>query len=358
MDVNTDNRLEQEYANGLARNMAGQKTESAIDNILTFYKENEGICTKAYQYYKGYEENKAKYVKEPIRLTQEEFIKHLEGKKILVLTANPIERGVFLRWLAEKGGSPTPLETFLVGRYSYNVYKNVTSNTTRPKVFSIIHVNPGKTGEDPTRRAINQTCKVFQPDCIISLGICYGFNHNKFSIGYVFLSENLSVFRVNYRDENGGSLRLELETEFEKQPSYNLIQSINERIMYIMAQNFLSDANQPIYAQMKSGKFLSIDSLMSSKEIKMALLEQFGQIKPVPLGGEMEGQGILKSDVVQECDYSNWLVVKSICDWGEAKNSLDEDAEKSERIKDSLQAFSMANACSVFDKILVELCEV
>lgn len=352
----TDNSMEKEYANGLAENSAAHKSQSAIDDILKFYNDNKPICQKAYQYYKEYEGNKAKYVNEPIRSTPDEFLQLLESKKILVLTANPIERGVLLHWLAEKKGAP--LETYLVGRYSYNIYKNVTNNTTNPKAFSIIHVSPGITGEDSTRRAINRTCKVFQPDCIISLGICYGFNYDRYSIGYVFLSEDLTVFRINFRDGSGKSISFETETEFEKQPAYNLVQSVRERTMYIMAQNFLSDVNQPVYAKMKFGKFLSINSLMSSKDVKVALLEQFGKTKPEPLGGEMEGPGILKSDIVQEDGYSNWLVVKSVCDWGEAKNSLDPDKKKSNQIKDSLQAFSMANACSVFDKILVDLCEV
>lgn len=352
----TDNPMEKEYANGLAQNAAANKSKSAHENILNFYQDNKEICEKAYQYYNEYEENKIKYVNEPIHSTPNEFKQQLKSKKILVLTANPIERGVLLHWLSEKQSAP--LKTFLVGRYSYNIYDAETKNTTKPKEFSIIHVSPGITGEDSTRRVINRTCEIFRPDCIISLGICYGFNHNKYSIGYVFLSENLTVFRINFRDGEGKSISFETETEFEKQPSYNLVQSIRERIMYIMAQNFLSDANKPLYAQMKLGKFLSINSLMSNKDVKTALLEQFGKTTPEPLGGEMEGPGILKSDIVQEEGYSNWLVVKSICDWGEAKNSLDQDENKNDQIKDSLQAFSMANACSVFDKILTDLCEV
>ena len=352
----TDNPMEKEYASRLAENVAAHKSESARENILEFYNNNKDICEEAYQYYKEYEGNITKYVNEPIHLTTDKFLQQLKSKKILVLTANPIERGVLIHWLSEKKGSP--LETYMVGRYSYNIYNGVNAYTTEPKEYSIIHVSPGITGDDSTRRVINSTCKIFQPDCIISLGICYGFNYNKYFIGHVFLSESLTVFRVNYRDGVGEAIKLETETEFEKQPADNLVQSIRERIMYIMAQNFLSDEKQPIYAPMKLGKFLSINSLMSNKNAKQALLEQYGKTKPVPLGGEMEGPGILKSDIVQENGYSKWLIVKGICDWGEAKNDLDPDEHQSDEIKDSLQAFAMTNTCSVFDKILVDLCEV
>lgn len=351
-----DSPVEEKYAGGLATEKAESKSESALDNILHFYQDNKPICDKAYQYYTEYENNKAEYVSEPIRLSMGEFLKRLKSRKILVLTANPIERGVLIRWLSEKNS--LPLETYMVGNYSYNVYNAACKDTTETEEVSIIHVNPGITGEEYTRRVINSTHKIFQPDCIVALGICYGFDKNRYSIGYVFLSESLTVFRINFRDAEDETIRLEAETEFEKQPAHHLIQSIRERIMYIMARNFLSDERQPLYAPMKLGRFLSINSLMSNKMAKQALVEQYGMIRPKPLAGEMEGPGILKSDIVQEHGFSNWLIVKSVCDWGEMKNNLDSDEHKSEQIKDSLQAFAMTNACSVFDKILADLCEV
>ena len=351
-----DNPVEEEYKDGLVKEAEKIESENARDNILQFYLSNKSICDRAYQYYVEYENNKEKYVDEPIRLTPEQFLKQLKPRKILVLTANPIERGILIRWLSEK--NDLPLKTYMINSYSYNVYNFVDMNTTEAREVSIIHVSPGITGEDYTRRMINRACRLFQPNCIIALGICYGFNKNKYSIGCVFLSENLTVFRINYRDAEDDVITLEAETEFEKQPTYELVQSIRERIMYTMVRNFLSDERQPLYASMEMGRFLSINSLMSNKKAKQALFEQYGQIKPKPLGGEMEGPGILKADIVQENGFSNWLIVKSICDWGEMKNSLDSDEKKSEQIKDSLQAFAMTNTCSVFDKILADLCEV
>lgn len=356
MCIQMDSPVEKEYASGLAKEKSESKSKSARDDILQFYQENKTICDKAYQYYVEYEGNKTKHVNEPIRLTKEEFLKRLKSKKILILTANPIERGILIRWMSEKNGSP--LQTYMVSNYSYNIYDVSYKGATGVEEVSIIHVDPGRTGEDYTRRAIDSTCRLFRPDCIIALGICYGFNIEKHWIGYVFLSESVTVFRVNYRDAEDETISLEVETEFEKQPAFNLVQPIRERFLYTMAQNFLSDKNEPLYASTELGKFLSINSLMSNKKAKQALIEQYGKIRPKPLGGEMEGPGILKSYIVQEEGFSNWLIVKSICDWGEMKNNLDPDEHKSEKIKDSLQAFAMTNTCSVFDKILSDLCEV
>lgn len=344
--------VEKEYADGLAKQKTKDKSETARENILQFYHDNKDICDKAYQYYVEFNNNRIAFLNEPVYLTAREFLKQLKPKKILILTANPIERGVFIHWLSEKKGSP--LEAYMFDGYSYNVY-NVTDES---KEFSIIHVDPGITGDDNTRRVINSTCKIFQPDCIVALGICYGFNHKDYHIGYVFLSESLTVFRCHFRDTEDNTINLEPETEFEKQPADNLLQSIRQRLMYTMSRNILTDAKRPLFVQTKLGKFLSTNSLVSNKDVKQVLMEQYGKIKPKPLGGEMEGPGILKSDIVQVRGFLNWLIVKSICDWGEMKNDLDPDEHKSELIKDSLQAYAMTNTCGVFDKILTDLCEV
>lgn len=86
-----DNPVEEEYKDGLAKEAERIESENARDNILQFYRSNKSICDRAYQYYVEYENNKEKYVDEPIRLTPEQFLKQLKPRKILVLTANPIE---------------------------------------------------------------------------------------------------------------------------------------------------------------------------------------------------------------------------------------------------------------------------
>ena len=350
MCIQNSNSLENEFTEGLAKKNAEHKSENARDDILHFYHSNEIICKKAYQYYKEYERNKPKYVNEPIKLEKSKFLDLLNPQKILILTATSIERGVLIHWLSEKQGSP--LAAYRVGSYSYNVYNVTNKGGTNGRDISIIHVDPGRTGDEFTRKAIDGTCKIFQPDYIIALGICYGFDRDRYSIGHVFLSESVTVFRINFRDGDNGTIKLEMETEFEEHPAHHFVQSIREYIMYIMAQNFLSQENEPIYARVECGKFLSINSLVSNEAAKQALLGQYSKTRPKHLGGEMECAGILKSDIVQDKGFSNWLVIKSVCDWGEMKNNLDPDERTSERIKDSIQAFAMTNTCSVFGKII------
>ena len=63
----------------------------------------------------------------------------------------------------------------------------------------------------------------------------------------------------------------------------------------------------------------------------------------------------MKSYYVQEDGFKQWMIVKSICDWGEKKNALSPDKDTNSRIKDSIQAFAMTNTCGAFEEIITIL---
>lgn len=336
--------VEKRYQSGLEKEKENNQSEDAVENILKFYRKNKAICDLAYKYYNDYYKNVNKYVMSPVVKQADEFRKILRPLKILVLTATSIERGVLLRWLSEKKGAP--LETYLVDSVAYNIYQQSDTQC-------LIHVNQQKTGEEFTRKIINMAYNVFKPDYICMVGICYGLDRKKDFIGSVFISDCIKSFRINFRDEAySDEVKFEAEDEYEKQPSDKMIQAINSKMLYTTTYNILSNPDKPINAVTKIGRFLSSNSLMSSCKVKRAVLESYGNVKPVPLGGEMEGAGILKSYMVENDLFSQWVMIKSVCDWGEKKNMLDKNEKKSEKIKDSLQAFAMANSCGVFEELL------
>ena len=315
------------------------------DNVVEFYHVHKKICDAALEYYKGYEANLDQYVTAPQYVVSlDEFMSKLPNDTILVMTVNPIERGVFLRYISETVGKP--LETYQIN--------DVTCNICYPNDrISIVHVNPGKTGEEYTRRAINRICNVFVPDFICLLGICYGMNMNKNTIGDVFISDRVKTFRLNFRDSmDSDNIRFEVEEEYDASPSITIIQRIRDRLMYTRCNNILTIDNETYPAHAEVGLFLSCNSLMSSSKVKQAITEQYNLKGAMPLGGEMEGAGLLKSYIVDTNRFDNWLIVKSICDWGEKKNALDPDPVISEMIKDSLQAYAMTNTCGVFMELL------
>ena len=91
---------------------------------------------------------------------------------------------------------------------------------------------------------------------------------------------------------------------------------------------------------------------MSRKKVKDAVMSALGVRRKKPLGGEMEACGVFKSNYFDDNNFDNWLVVKSICDWGEKKNLLSKDKDENEKIKDSIQAYAMMNTWAVFKTML------
>ena len=84
-------------------------------------------------------------------------------------------------------------------------------------------MNQSKTGEEFTRRAINKAYNIFKPSYICMVGICYGLYINRDTLGSVFISDSLTTFRLNFRDEiNSDEVRFEAEDEYNQQPLDNI----------------------------------------------------------------------------------------------------------------------------------------
>ena len=334
-----------EYEKNLKSQAEKKKYTDAAENIREFLSKNGPICSRALLYYEGFKKHRGQYVSFSVRGTADELKKALKQTTILVITANPIEEGVFLRWLAEKNGCP--LSNIRIDGYNYCFSTNYDDTRT------IIHVRTKKTGEEYARRLLNNARKVFRPNYILMLGICYGLSDmRKFPIGTVFLSDSITSFRLNFRDcVDSDEITFEAEDEFDEKLDEDFVSYANDRIINEQTFSIVSETDDPYIVRTEMGKFLSCNSLMDSSRVKRAVLEQYSKRKPKPLGGEMEGAGFFKSSFFEEDGFDKWMIIKSICDWGEKKNSIDPDPEKSERIKDSLQAFAMCNTCATFSRI-------
>lgn len=338
---------EDDFRAGLDRVKTQKNENSASENVKDFYKKNEPYITSCYSYYLQYKSNKSNYVKSA-QYEIERFKQELIGTVILVLTANPIEEGVLLHGLTD--AAIKKMKFFLINDYAYHVC-HLYEHT-------IVHMHTGKTGEEFTRKTINAAGSIFEPDVIVLLGICYGIDFQKHTLGEVFISSGLKTYRLNFRDSNKNDETIfEAEEETYKTPNNHLITTVRQIFSYRQVYSFIPEVNgSKVSITWDMGTVLSSNSLMSSKRVKEAVIKAFGTAKPKPLGGEMEGGGLLKTKVVEEQDLDRWLVVKGICDWGEKKNFLDDDPQVSERMKDAIQAMAMVHAWSIFYEMLAQEC--
>lgn len=354
LDADNETQSMKEFSDGVQKEQEKNASENAAENIKDFYNTHQKICEDAYAYYKEFEEKMNSFVTPPQTVTKKAFVDAMRKNKvkILVITANPIEKAIFLRWLQRRAedeyGTGFKLQSYLIGKTAL-VVCNISGKT-------IIHTHTKETGEEYTRVAINDATKLFSPSYIVMLGICYGLEMDKYQIGSVFVSESITTFRLNFRDdEKGDETIYQAQDEYIKGPDEDFVETIRAKLSLTQIHSVLSEIAKPTIARTAVGKILSSNSLMSSKKVKNAVMEQYAANRPHPLGGEMEGAGILKSNYVQERKFKKWIIIKSICDWGEKKNKLSDIKKENEKMKDSIQAFAMTNTCGAFEALITEM---
>ena len=305
-------------------------SKTAAENVLEYYNKHKDFCNLAYEYYLQYNESKEEIVNLNTSCSKNIICDAVKGNAILVITANPIELGIFMRnsfILFNK------IETYTYKQYEYHVidvYK-----------YTIIHVHTNGTGDERARRAINAAYKLFgmKIRIVVLLGICYGIDLRRQKVGEVIISDSVLGYRINFRekDANPYNISFEPELEFEIVPNRMRTETIKTRLSVRSFENsLLAVANSKLRIIVQSGKVLSSNCLMSSRVVKQALLEAFGTAKPQPMAGEMEGSGIFKSNIFEnEETFDNWIIIKAICDWGESKNLLSTNEEDNEYIKNN-----------------------
>lgn len=343
MGVNSEEKIKA----GLERVKAQNSDSSASENVKKFYIEHEPYITSCHNYYLQYKSQKTKYIKNAV-FEHERFQEELVDTVVLVLTANPIEEGILLHSLVEM--SKEKLSFYVLDDYAYHIC-HIYGHT-------VVHMHAAKTGEEYTRRTINAANKFFQPNAIVLLGICYGIDFHKYSLGNVIISSGLKTYRLNFRDsEDSEETIFEAEEEDYRKPNNHLLMQVHQVFSYIQIFSAISEVDgSQVSVTWETGTMLSSNSLMSSKKVKEAVINALGTAKPKPLGGEMEGGGLLKTKVVEEQELDRWLIIKSICDWGEKKNLLADDPNISERMKDGIQSMAMVHSWSVFAEMLLQGC--
>lgn len=344
MSENVNNAAEKYMQDEEAKSFE-QKSKEAKDNILLFYHANEAFCNCCYEKYEQFVSTGYRYRKRPVEIEVSDFKKLLDETTVLVLTANPIEEAICVMWLYAKQNNQ-PLKSYVVNGFEY-IYDLCKLKSLSGESISIIHINPGKTGAEYTRRVLDDTTYfIFEPDYIISVGICYGFNKEKLQIGDTFIANKITVSRINFRPDG-----IEPVKEDEDVPDKGFLKKLEREISFSHPINIFS-ADNSYHVLSLTGELISANSLMDNKKIKDIFVKHYCAVKPFPLGGEMEGAGLIYSLPVRRHICRNWLMIKSVCDWGEDKNELDPDPVKSKMIKDKIQAYAMSNSCTILDLII------
>ena len=349
MEKNEYKISEQKIKVELDKEAAQINQKKCVKKVLAFYNKNREQCESAFKNYNAVKNSPRDYIDSQETFTAEQFAEMTKSKPlVLILTANDIENKILIWNLRKESGNN--VKSILIDDNSDCVNINYCSF----KEYNVIHHHVGRTGDEATRRAINELTQYFLPTFIILLGICYGLDMDKQEIGYVNISEQVMGVRINFRDRpKSDEIIFEPEVEFEERPNDFFVSTITKKLNNAEIKE--GENGAPINHMY--GRIVSANSLMSCKIVKDSIIGKLKQEvrgRSTLIGGEMEACGVFKSNyrLDNRTKFDRWLIIISICDWGESKNSLVENEEENALIKDSLQAYAMMNSCILFAFLL------
>jgi nucleoside phosphorylase len=207
--------------------------------------------------------------------------------RILLVVATETERTAVLDWMQTRRGSrPGPDFSGRHPIYRLGVIGEVE--------LLLAQCGPGVTSPVSAAYSVPELIADWNPRYVILLGICYGLREEQQRLGDVIVGRRLQVINLRVGDEE-----------------------IRDRGDAITAGHRLVErftvAEPPEGVRVWHGTLLSWDVLVDFPPLRAWLRGRYRDA----LGGEMEGAGVSAASVREGVE---WIVVKGICDWDQAKS--------------------------------------
>lgn len=180
----------------------------------------------------------------------------------------------------------------------------------------------GSTGRDASTIVTAEMIQLWQLVAVIMSGIAFGKDASKQEIGNVLVSDRI----ICYEPERIGE---SVNEDRGSQPMAGAV--LLNRFRHVVGWSFKSPAGKKCGFQI--GPVLSGEKLVDNAEFKQQLFSRF----PTAIGGEMEGAGFAAAAERNRCE---WIVAKSICDWGDGTK------------KKQYQAFAAAASIDLVSHVL------
>ena len=289
--------------------------EEFIDNMKCYrnaHSEELNKCLSCYREAISPQFFSAHYV-----LLNEKRIKRVLSRcKVMVLTANPIEKAVFHYMIVKQ--THEKIRRIICGNTVFFILKWGK--------YWVAHVQQAEIGAHRdlgSSATIYEALKYFSPNVIISLGVAFGIDYRTQNIGDVIVSRRILPYSENKRDED--------KVKPDRSQDKTIDKWLHIRLM--TANGFLDSVTY--------GDILTGGSVLSSFREKDSICSGYTKTDFI-VGGEMEGNALFQ---YANADGIPGVVIKGICDWGVAKNDIfPNDPLQEEEFKDSLQALAMVRA--------------
>jgi len=219
---------------------------------------------------------------------------------VLLVTATKIESKAIL----DVFQNTTSQESQLV-LISERIYHNV-GNVNGKKVF-MVQSEMGSGGLGASLHTVQKGIIDLSPNEVIMVGIAFGIDSKKQSIGDILVSKQLMLYelqRVGKEDGNPNII-----------PRGDKAHASSRLLSYFRSADLCWNESQ---CKVNFGLILSGEKLVDSIDFRQQLCD----LDSEAIGGEMEGSGLYIACHENKVD---WILVKSICDWADGNKSEDKE---------------------------------
>ncbi len=241
------------------------------------------------------------------------FTEQLTRTRMLIVTATKIEKDALHNVLKPLNGKEKIVQ---VSKDKQTYYLGIFGR------YNVVHVACGDMGSIGRASSTITTADAIRdcnPKIVIVVGIAFGTDRKKQSIGDVLISDRVIMYEAQ---RLGKTVTINKSKEG---PASSLL--INR---FVNANDWKYESLKG-RAKTEVGAILSGEKLVDNAEEKSKLLA----MHPTAIGGEMEGGGIYSA-----CDgkENHWIMIKAICDFA--------DGNKGKNKKEN-QAIASASAVSI-----------
>lgn len=222
-------------------------------------------------------------------------------QRVLLVTATPVESQTLINaFVSETGKVP---EAKKIDGY---VYQHLGPIGGFDAHLAICEMGSGGThgSQEAVRKAIN----ALNPSVVIMVGIAFGVDQKKFSIGDILVSKQLLLYDLQ-RISSDSSITLRGDKVPASGAPLNWIRHAT-----------LSWPGKD-HTLVEPGLLLSGDKLIDNIDYR----NELNRLAPDALGGEMEGAGLYVACQEARVD---WVLVKAICDWADGNKKRNKSAKQ------------------------------
>ena len=222
---------------------------------------------------------------------------------ILIVTATKVESKAIVEVFQDTSGhvpEPIPIRD--------RMYHNL-GIINGASVF-MVQSEMGAGGLGSSLLTVQKGIVALSPSAVIMVGIAFGVNSEKQSVGDVLVSQRLMLYELQRVNIGEGGLRLKPRGD-RPHASPQLFDRFRSADLYW-------DESK---AKIHFGLILSGEKLVDNIDFR----QQLREFEPEAIGGEMEGAGLYVACQDAKVD---WILVKSICDWADGYKVQNKDEQQ------------------------------